>query len=140
MLTKLGTFDSLGYLKSLPHEKQVEQLSKRAGRELLVALHEATLGKPFSEIILDEYNSIPSLQARSLYITVSMLHRLGVGVRAGLISRVHGISFSAFKEKLFEPLEYIVFAKKHDPISDYLYQTRHPHIADMVFEEVLCGI
>ncbi|HDH05359.1 MAG TPA: hypothetical protein ENH01_06575 [Nitrospirae bacterium] len=137
LLIKLATFNSLGYLESLTHEKQVEQLSKRAGRELLIALHEATLGKPFSEIILDEYQSIPSLQAQSLYITVSILHRLGVGVRAGLISRVHGISFSTFKEKLFQPLEYIIFAMKYEHTNDYLYTTRHPHIAEMVFEQVL---
>jgi tetratricopeptide (TPR) repeat protein len=128
---------SLGYLDGKQFEEQKEAFTKRAGRQLLVALHEATLGKPFADIIFDEYNSIASRQAQSLYLTVSILHRLGVSTRAGLISRVHGISFVTFKEKLFDPLEYVVFATMNNDVRDYVYQSRHPHIAEMVFERVL---
>lgn len=137
LLLKLKQHKSLGYLESMSHEKQVEALSKIAGRELLVALHEATLGKPFAEIIHDEFQSISSSKAQHLYLTISILHRLGVGARAGFISRVHGISFSTFKENLFKPLEYVIFANKNDRINDYVYQTRHQHIADIVFEQEL---
>ncbi|GAI32097.1 unnamed protein product, partial [marine sediment metagenome] len=103
----------------------------------LVALHEATLGKPFSDIVLDEYQSITSLQAQSLYLTVCILHRFGIPTRAGLISRVHKIPFSKFREQLFEPLEYVVFAIMNEYLHDYIYLSRHPHIAEIVFERVL---
>jgi tetratricopeptide (TPR) repeat protein len=102
-----------------------------------VALHEATLGKPFSDIVLDEYRSISSPQAQSLYLTVCILHRLGIDTRAGLISRVHGIPFSMFKDRLFKPLEFVVFAVKNDVIRDYVYRSRHSHVAEIVFERVL---
>lgn len=123
LIEKLRVHDSLGFLEGLPADKQRESFKKIAGRHLLVALHEATLGKPFPEIILDEYNSISSEQAKSLYLTVSILHRLGVSVRAGLISRVHGLNFSQFKENLFRPLEYVVFANKDDKLNDFAYKT-----------------
>jgi len=123
----------------MTQEQQTDSLSKKAGRQLLVALHEATLGKPFSDIIFDEYRSIKSPEAQALYLTVCILHRLGVHTRAGLISRVHGIPFNLFKEKLFKPLEFVVFTSKDDLIKDYYYRSRHSHIAEMVFERVLVG-
>jgi len=140
LIDLLAKHNSLGYMESLDRETQKQMLSKKAGRQLLVALHEATLGKPFSDIVYDEYNSISILESKSLYLTVCMMHRLGVAARAGLLSRVHGISFTKFKEKLFGPLEHVVFAKKNRVIDDYQYQTRHPHVAEMVFERVLSEI
>ena len=137
LIDLLTKHNSLGYMEKLEREAQKEALEKRAGRQLLVALHEATLGKPFPEIIFDEYKSISSISAQSLYLTVCIMHRLGIATRAGLISRVHGIPFRVFKEELFEPLEFIVFAREDKIIGDFMYQSRHPHIADLVFEKVL---
>ena len=137
LIRLLTTHKSLGYLEGKQLHEQREEFTKRAGRQLLVALHEATLGKPFADIVFDEYKSITSRQAQSLYLTVCILHRLGVPTRAGLISRVHGISFIAFKQELFDPLEFVVFATMNNAIRDYVYQSRHPHIAEIVFERVL---
>ncbi|MFV9645489.1 MAG: SIR2 family protein [Desulfobacterales bacterium] len=137
LIALLTKHNSLGYLEKLDLEAQKESLAKRAGRQLLVALHEATLGKPFTEIVFDEYQSISSISAKSLYLTVCIMHRLGIATRAGLISRVNGIPFRMFKEKLFDPLEFIVFAREDRIIGDYMYQSRHSHIADLVFEKVL---
>ncbi len=128
---------SLGHLNGKSVEEQKEELGKRAGRQLLVALHEATMGKPFSDIVFDEYNSISSQRARSLYLTVCVFNRLNIPVRAGLVSRIHGIPFSEFEARLFKPLESIVFAKMNNLIKDFEYRTRHSHIAEIVFERVL---
>jgi hypothetical protein len=137
LIDVLTLHKSLGHLAGLARDDQREALAKKAGRQLLVALHEATLGKPFSDIILDEYQSIASAAARSLYLTVCVLHRLGVKTRAGLISRVHGIPLRIFRQELFEPLESIVFAREESSIRDFVYETRHSHIAEIVFERVL---
>lgn len=107
----LAKHKSLNHLEGATFEEQKEALGPRAGRQILVALHEATLGRPFKEIVFDEYRKIPSEQAKSLYLSVCILHRLGVVTRAGVISRVHGIPFVEFKERLFQPLEFIVFAQ-----------------------------
>lgn len=137
LISKLEKHNALGYLETKTADERRYELQEKAGRVLLVALHEATAGKPFEEIILDEYMQLRTEQAKSLYLTVSILHRLGSEARAGLINRVHGINFQEFKEKLFEPLEFIVFSEKNYIIGDFVYKTRHPHIAEIVFETVL---
>ncbi len=137
LIKLLTVHDSLGHLKGLSLEMQKNALSKKAGRQLLVALHEATQGKPFTDIIFDEYKSILSPQAQLLYLSVCVLGRLGIHTRAGLISRVHGIPFTEFRDRLFKPLEFIVFAMRDDLTRDYIYRARHSHIADIVFERVL---
>ena len=137
LIALLDKHNSLGHLEGLSIEKQREQLKEHAGRQLLVALHEATLGKPFADIISDEFRSISPRRAQSLYLTVCIFHRLGVPARAGLISRVHGISFTTFEEEMFSPLESVVFSHFDQRIQDHVYLSRHSHIAEMVFERAL---
>jgi hypothetical protein len=40
-------------------------------RKILVALHEATMGKRFEEIVEDEFNNVVPREARQIYLTVS---------------------------------------------------------------------
>lgn len=137
LILLLKKFDSLGYLKNKSEDEKIAALSSKANRQLLVALHEATMGKPFEDIIVDEFNSIKNDEAKSLYLTICLLHRLEVGTRAGLISRVYGINFKQFKQRLFNPLESIVFVRKDKRTGDYVYLTRHQHIAEIVVEQIL---
>ncbi len=137
LLFLLEKHNSLGALEFKSSEERLILLREKAGRELLVALYEATNSKPFEEIIYDEYRRISSPIAQSLYLTVSVMHRLGAEARAGLISRVHGISFHEFKEKFFKPLEYIVFDRSNPRLNDFVYLTRHKQVAEMIFTTVL---
>ncbi|GAK77787.1 hypothetical protein JCM19296_3396 [Nonlabens ulvanivorans] len=137
LISLLSKYKSLGYLTGKSLEKQKEALSEKSGRELLVALYEATAGKPFPDIVMDEYKSIPSEEAQSLYLTICMFHRIGAYTRAGNISRLHNINFSYFKEKLFKPLESVVYHHRNYVINDYVFTTRHQHIAELVFEQAL---
>jgi hypothetical protein len=54
---------------------------------------------------------------------------------AGTISRISGIEFRDYKERFFEPLKNIVTAED-DPYSDYVYRTRHPRVATLVYRQV----
>lgn len=128
---------SLGRLEGLTKREQVEALAKRAGRQLLVALHEATLGRAFGDIVFDEYRSIGSAQAKALYLTVCVLHSLNIPVRAGLISRVHQVPFSQFKNELFAPLDSIVYTRPSNAYKDFEYVSRHQHVAELVVERAL---
>jgi cold shock CspA family protein len=128
---------SLGTLVRLDLPQRRVQLAEQAGRQLLVALHEATLGRRFEDILEDEFKNVQPYEAQRMYLTICILNRLGVPVRAGLIARVHGISFSEFKERLFAPLEHVVFAEKDPIIRDFTYRARHPHIAEVVFTRIL---
>lgn len=137
LLGKLTTHKALGELASLTALQQREHFRLHVGRQLLVALHEATTGKPFEEIVFDEYEGITPIEAKVLYLDICSLHRLGVPVRAGLVSRVTGITFEYFKEKLFNPLEHVIHTYFDSSVRDIVYRTRHPLIAEFVFSQAL---
>lgn len=137
LLTKLEENDALGTLKALSPAERRQAFTERADRQILVALHEATLGKPFEEIIRNEYYSIAPALAQSIYLAVCMLYRFGAPVRAGIISRMYGVPFEEFDTKFFRPLEQIIDVQKDAKSQDMCYMARHPHIADIVVSTVL---
>jgi hypothetical protein len=137
LLELLAKHNAEGKLGGRTLAEKKEAFEERAGRQLLVALHEATLGKPFVEIIQNEFENIWPPEAKQIYLTICVLNRLNVPVRAGIISRIHGVPFEDFKQRVFHPLEHIVQAQYDGPTRDYVYQARHPHIAQMVFDTVL---
>ena len=95
------------------------------------------MGKSFAEIIYDEFKSIEPETARKIYLTICTLNRLEVLVSAGVVKRVHGISFEVIREKFFQPLEAIVQTLDYTPARDRAYQARHPWIAEVVFERAV---
>lgn len=117
-------------------EKRCQEFKEIYGRQLLVALHEATMGISFEDIIHNEYNNIFPIEAQKLYLTICTMNRLRLPVRAGLISRIHGICFDDFNDTLHKPLEKVVVVRK-DNNGDYVYTARHSEIADIVFNRVL---
>jgi tetratricopeptide (TPR) repeat protein len=139
LLGLLDTNKALFKLEPLKYEERKAAFADRAGRQLLVALHEATYGKPFEEIIVDEFNHLTPREAQTVYLSICVLNRLNVTVRAGVVSRIHGISFPDFRKRLFAPLEHVVLAEYDPTIRDFCYRARHPHIADMVFTHILAS-
>ncbi len=137
LIERLTKHGALGTLSGISRGQQEDALRKRAGRQLLVALHEATLGKPFEEIVHDEYNALLPAAAQRMYLTVCFLNWLGTPVRAGLVSRIHGITFEAFEKNFFKPLEHVVSAKLGFRGYDYEYSARHRHVAELVCQQVL---
>lgn len=134
----LKEHNCLGVLAKLEEDAQVKSLLQENERQLLVALHIATLGdNDFRRLLRSEYRNVLPEEARILYLDVCSLHRLQVPVRAGLISRMSGTNFHIFQEKFFLPLEKLVSVFS-DPLSrDFAYRARHSEIARIVFEEAL---
>lgn len=137
LVEKLELHRSLGELEHLNKIDRIDLFKNNINKQLLIALHEATSGKPFEEIVLDEYQHITPIQAQLLYLDICTLHRLGVPVRAGLVSRVSEITFEFFKEQLFSPLEHVLNSYFDTGSRDYVYTTRHPLIAEFVFSQAL---
>lgn len=133
----LEMHNCLGELASISPEERTARFMEVHDRQLLVALHELTSGKPLREIILSEYRNILPPAAQILYLDICTLHRLGVLVRAGLISRVSGVRFDSFRDKFLGPLDKVVSVKHDWQSRDYVYKARHRDIAQIVFEEVL---
>ena len=137
LLELLEKHNSLYRLEQASPQQRRDAFIQRAGRQLLVALHEATLGKPFEEIVFDEYSQIQPTDARSIYLGICFLNRYDVDVRAGIISRVYGVRFTEFRDQFFHPLEGLVFTRFNDRTRDYDYTTRHPYIANLVTARAL---
>ncbi|MFK4047511.1 P-loop NTPase [Roseomonas mucosa] len=131
----LKVHGALGILQDASFEEQVEAFSNKADRQLLVALHEATRGLPFQEIIFDEYESVVPERARRLYLDICTLHQFGAPVRAGTISRATGVRFNYFQEELLAPLENVVLVEEDTYSGDMAYRSRHAKVAEMVFQQ-----
>ncbi len=137
LLTLLERHNSLGLLKDLSPIERANKFIERAERQLLVALHETTLGIPFENIVVDEFRRIEPAIARDLYLEICALHQFNVPVRAGLISRTSGIGFEQFKNKFLKPLKNVVHVVNDKHNRDVYYRSRHQHIAEMVFNLIL---
>lgn len=137
LLVTLGKHGCLGYLEKLAPADAFAYFKRALERQLLVGLHQATHGRDLEDIVYEEYANIVPRVAQTLYLDVCTLHRLGVPVRAGLISRVSGVSFADFSERLLKPLEHVVRVEHHAKVADYVYRSRHQNIAEIVFRKVL---
>lgn len=133
----LEKHDSLGpNLIKKTKKQRCEEFRDILGRQLLVALHEATMGEPFEDIIYNEYTNIYPDDARSIYLTICVLNRQRVPVRAGLISRIHDITFEDFQRRFYAPLENVVISNSINN-HDVFYSARHSEIAEIVFRRAL---
>jgi hypothetical protein len=137
ILEKLEMHDALGLLKEKNQDERVEAFEKLADRQLLVALYEATHGKPLEKLLIDEFHRVILSEAQDLYLLVCTMHRFNVPIRAGLVQRVTGIGFRDFESRFLSPLEGMVYAEMDPRSRDYAYRTRHPQIAEIVFRGVL---
>ena len=131
----LARHHSLGLLEGATREERVAAFLERADRQLLVALHEATRGRPFEEIVHDEYAHIVPERAQRLYLDICTLNQFGAPVRAGTIARASGIHFEEFKDKLFAPLEGVVLVEQDRYSGDMGYRARHARVAELVFRQ-----
>lgn len=137
LLELLERHHALGLLQDLPFEQRVRRFVDTAERQLLVALHEVTLGVPFEDIVIDEFRRIEPPEARRMYLDICTLHQFGAPVRAGLISRASGIRFEDFRARLIQPLEKVVHAIKDEHTGDIHYRSRHQRVAEIVFARML---
>ena len=137
LLTLLEENNALGLLKNLSPEERVLKFVEGAERQLLVALHEATLGIPFVNIVVDEFQRIEPAVARSLYLDICALHQFNAPVRAGLISRSSGVGFDQFQKEFIQPLENVIRVVHEGHNRDIYYRSRHQHVAELVFNNIL---
>ncbi len=137
LIERLSSNKCLGYLEHYSQPERITYFLQKLKSQLLVSLHEATEGKSFEEIVVDEYQRVMPEEARLLYLDVCTLDRFDVGVRAGLMARLSGVTFQDFSSRLLRPLEYVINVHFDHRLSDYIYRTRHQNIAQIVFEQAL---
>lgn len=79
LITALDRAKRLGRLRGMTHIERVRAMKESAGRQLLVAMIQATSGRRFEEKIADESDELPA-ELVSVYAVIS----LATNLRAGL--------------------------------------------------------
>jgi len=134
LIDLLGKHKALGMLDGKPRDEQFRAFSDGAERQLLVALHEATLAEPFEDIVFEEYCDIVPEETKTLYLDICTLNQFSVPVRAGTVSRVSGIPFSRYADEIFGPLKNIVMTVNDRYTGDLQFKARHSRVAKLVFQ------
>ena len=130
LLEKLEIAGQLGILAQRTQGERRQAFIRRAGRQLLVALREATEGKRFDQIIQDEYSAIPEETARDAYLLICCVYQAKVTMRAGVLRRLTSVSFEDFQEKILTPAERVIIEDEED--GEFVYRARHPIVAQIV--------
>ncbi|MES2578989.1 MAG: SIR2 family protein [Pseudomonadota bacterium] len=133
LLEKLSKFKILGPLEQYTDDEKQVFIAKFYGQQLLVALHEITFGDSFESILTTEFEKIIPREAQQLYLDICTLHQSGVGVRAGLISRISGFKITVLNDFLNGPLARVVRINYDAKYRDYVYKSRHQEISKMIF-------
>jgi len=126
LLDVLDRHNRLGVLKGRPREEQAAAFRKEAGRQLLVAMIQATSGKKLREKVYEEFQDL-SDDKRFLYALVALVHSQRYTLDRDEILIASGRS----SNEVLNDLEQL--AQRHIIVRDDLYsnyRARHRMIAD----------
>lgn len=134
VIERLATHGALGFLQDASPEARRDAFQRRAQKQLLVALREATEGDDFDRIVVDEFERIPTDEAKQAYLYVAALHRFGLFTRAPVLHRALQVPLADLGRRVFDPATKIIVAEELGRDSEPFYRTRHPLIAEIVFD------
>jgi hypothetical protein len=133
LLDVLDREHRLGKLKGLSRDEQRQKFREHAGRQLLVAMIEATSGERFEEKVMREWAELPA-QHQLAYSMIAISGALGIGVsRSELLlacGPVHGMQAAEALAALADRRIAV-----YDPESN-LYRPRHRVIAETLVDEI----
>ena len=135
LLDYLEKNNELNKLANLSRDLQFISIQKGHGKELLVAMREATEGKNFDAILEDEFRGLQNPVSQKLYLIVSCFHMHGAYVRDGVIEKILAMPITEIYNKIRESTEgVIIFDKIDEENQIYGARTRHRIIANIVWE------
>lgn len=84
----------LGHLQGLSLDQRIAEFEsrERAGKQLLVAMREATSGKGFDEIIRNEFDSLEEVDAKLAYLFVALATDAGYRISRAQVVRASGLT------------------------------------------------
>ena len=128
----------LNQLQGLSRALMFNAIKQKHGKELLVALREATEGRSFEAILESEYRGIGNGFAEKLYLIVCCFHMYGAYARDGLIETLMQMPIVDIYKSIETALAGVVI---FDCLNEYKgifgARTRHRTIASIVWER--CG-
>ncbi|MGD0005029.1 MAG: SIR2 family protein [Anaerolineaceae bacterium] len=135
LIDLLEKHSELGVLTNLDKELQFNVIKQKHGKELLVALREATEGKSFDAIIEDEFRGIQSSLGRRLYLAVSCFHQHGAYARDTLLAQLLETPLMQLYDNTNLSTEGVIFYECINPNREsYAARTRHRTIATVLWE------
>jgi tetratricopeptide (TPR) repeat protein len=138
LLDCLGKHGELNKLQHLSRDLQFTAIKEKHGKELLVAMREATEDKGFDAILEDEYRGIADDFSRRLYLIVCCFYQHGAFLRDSLLAQLLEVSLTTMYSKSKDATEGVVVYELVDEISGrYTVRARHRTIADVVWRR--CG-
>jgi tetratricopeptide (TPR) repeat protein len=138
LIDSLAAAGSLGKLADLEPELRFAAIKIRNQQQLLVTMREATEGRAFDAIIEDEYRSIESETAKSLYGLVCAFSRVRALARDSLCADALEVSLTDLFPLLKTNLEGIVEFEVIDEARQIEgLRARHQIIADIVWNRCL---
>lgn len=138
LLDCLGSHNALNKLEHLPRDFQFTVVREKHGKELLVAMREATEGKGFDAIIEDEYRGIATDFSKQAYLIACCFSQHGAYIRDSLLASMLGCNITELYETTNKELEgVIVFDAIDEARGIYAGRARHRVIAAIVWER--CG-
>ena len=132
LIEVLGRHNRLGILTGLSHQKRREAFEREAGRQLLVAMIQATSGYRFEEKIGDEFENLTGIDRR-LYALVSVASAL----RSFLYKDEILLAIGHEPDNVLYRIDRLVAAHlitANPP--QYRYRARHRVIADLVQDKL----
>jgi tetratricopeptide (TPR) repeat protein len=138
LLDFLGEQSALNKIESLPREMQFSAIKKNYSKELLVAMREATEGKDFDIILVDEYRGIGDDTSRLAYLIVCCFFQHGTHIRETLLSDILEKSLVEYYEATSRTTEGVILYDTIDESKGLnAARARHRTIASVVWD--LCG-
>jgi len=134
LLETLAKHDLLGNLASKSLEERRDAFVY-TDQQLLVTLLEATHGKRFKEIVIDEFNGIEDKEAQFAYLTLCLTMNLGLSLDEMAIAIITGVrSLVELKNRIMGALDLIVNSIRFRGKIQWV--PRHKIIAKEVIEQL----
>jgi ABC-type dipeptide/oligopeptide/nickel transport system ATPase subunit len=131
VLLILETNGLLGRLRGMTKDQRIEEFERRSAKQILVAMREATSGHLFDDIIRDEFVSLPSEEAKILYLAVALATDAGYRLPMGDFVGCSEVSPADTLDLVETILRDIVIRTGHD--GDLLV-LRHRRIAEYMVD------
>lgn len=138
LLNFLTEHHALNKLQPLSRELQFAAIKKTHGKELLVAMREATEELGFDAILENEYRGIDGEFSKRLYLIVACIYQHDAYVRDSILASILGTTVADMYPQIRDATDGVVIFECIDVANQvYAARTRHRTIARIVWER--CG-
>ena len=138
LIAYLDKHDELGQLAPLSAALRTAAIRSKHGKQLLVAMREATEGPGFDAIIEDEFRNIQGDLAQKAYLAVCAFYQHGVYLRDGLLANCLEVDLEKMHSEIGSQTDGVIM---YDLLNEYygVYgaRARHRTIAEIVW--LRCG-